>query len=347
MKLNNYNYSIFQYNQQSNHANFKGCSNANPIRANSINPLNKIAPYILGGMIMISCDKAPTPRFNTTDINNGVRVEYTNVTKETRDSVMKPIYELKSKLNPNNDFLDGVNLYITKSADNLQLTNSFKEDLRRNCPNNLKGRSFYSDALLQKMIFLQEDAHKNYEQYDRTTKKTTTMPAMRQTLMHETGHLFDNYFGHDHNADFALKYDSLLNDKECDLYQNPYKFDVKTEKDFQILSEYTKHSGLSDKAEFKLALLKDICKLRRIPENSGELPNNIKYYTQSFDLSKPIVMRHVDNADFSRSEIYANLFSYAFGEDEGFSEREKFIKNFRNSYKVVTSDIAKYLKIMK
>ena len=32
--------------------------------------------------------------------------------------------------------------------------------------------------------------------------------------MHEVGHQFDYYFGHDHNADFAVKWDSIMAVKE-------------------------------------------------------------------------------------------------------------------------------------
>ena len=346
MNINCNTYSLSQYNQQQKHTSFT--SNNGAKTSGFRNPMKKLMPYIFGGMLMgglASCDNASDQRFTEMNSANGVTVEYTDVHKETKDSIMKPFFELKSKLNQNNDFLEGINVYVAKSACDLTPSNSFKDITRRKAPGNLKGRSFYSDALLPKTIFIQENAHEKYAGYDRKTKKTTIVPALRQTLMHESGHQFDNYFGHDHNAKFALQYDSLMNEKEMSMYENPYDFNVKNDKEWELLTKYTNESGLSDKKEFKQAVLEDINKLRNIPEGSALLPENLKYYIQDFDISRPITSKDVELADYSRGEIYANLFSYALGEDEG--EKKAFTKTFSESYKVVKSDVRKYLRIIK
>lgn len=348
MRLNFNPYTNYQLNNSGANIGFSGNNTKAPSPSAAKNPLKRLMPYIFSGMMLGgigSCSSAPEQRFTGNEVNDGIKVEYYDIQQETRDSVMKPLYELKSKLNANNDFLGDVNVYIAKSTDNLPLGTSFTEDVKKNAGRNLKGRSFYSDALLPKTIFIQEDIHKDHVIYDKKTKKQTIIPAMRQTLMHETGHQFDNYFGHDHSADFASKYDSLLYEKERSLYENPYDFNIKTAEDSKIVKEYINNSGLSDKEEFKRAVWKDVSNIRMIPANSGELPENIKYYINSFDFSKPITSRDVEAADCARGEIYANLFSYAVGQDEG--EKDKFIKCFKNSYKIVKSDVKKYLKIVK
>ena len=56
-----------------------------------------------------------------------------------------------------------------------------------------------------------------------------------------------------------------------------------------------------------------------------------------------ITLERVDGLDARRSETYAELFSYAVGEDNG--DKEAFLSNFSNSYKIVKRDIEKYLGI--
>ena len=43
----------------------------------------------------------------------------------------------------------------------------------------------------------------------------------------------------------------------------------------------------------------------------------------------------------SQRLLYANLFSYAVGENDG--DKDEFLDNFKNSYTIVRSDIEKYL----
>ena len=348
MRLSLNSYNNCQQNKKRNTPNFQGNTSVPQVHT-AKNPLKKLMPYIFGGMMITggfsACSNESNQKYTENEINNGIRVEYYYVQKETRDSVMKPLFELKSKLNAENDFLEGVTVYVAKSTDNLNLGNSFTDDIKKNAGDNLKGRSFYSDALLPNRIFIQEDSHNGHEIYDKKNKRPSKIPAMRQTLMHETGHQFDNYFGHDHSAEFAQKYDSLLEAKELNMYENPNNFVVKTDEDFKILNDYLKNSALSDKKEFKKAVWKDVSNLRLTPLNSGNLPENIQYFVQSFDFSKPITPRDIEAAEHARGEIYANLFSYAVGQDDG--EKEKFIKAFKNSYKIVKSDVKKYLKLVK
>ena len=345
MRISQYNYNNYNYKQSEKHIKFTGDNTSGQIINATRTGSRKLATWLVGlaALFNISCSDDANKRFSETEDINGIRVEYNDVHKETRDSIMKPVYELKSKLKSNNDFMDGIKISIASTYDSLKSYDGFNNFLKKHATDNMKGLSFYSDSKLPKRIFIQEKAHKGYETLKPGTHQWTIVPALRQSIMHEMGHQFDNFFGHDHNSDFAQKWDSIVASKEYSIFETPYNFDTKTDADKLINVEYNWNCGLSDKKEFHKAILEDLNNMRNIPQNSGILPENIKYYTSCFDFSRPITPKDVDLADGARAEIYANLFSYAIGQDEG--EKKEFIRCFEKGYNVVKKDIAKYLRI--
>ena len=92
-----------------------------------------------------------------------------------------------------------------------------------------KGCSFYSDKKLPRRIVIQKGAQGISDKvfYKSVTGQYTALPSMRQSLIHEVGHQFDQYFGHDHNADFALKWDSIVESKAIDPNMSPYTLEVR------------------------------------------------------------------------------------------------------------------------
>ena len=99
---------------------------------------------------------------------------------------------------------------------------------------------------------------------------------------------------------------------------------------------------MSDTDEFKKAILKDFQYVSKIKRTApGYLPINIDYYTQGLDLSMGVSQDDVERADIARSEVYANLFSYACGENDG--DKTEFLNTFKNSYNIVVNDIKTYL----
>lgn len=316
---------------------------------NNISPVKKMMSLILSGTLLLGGAKACTGnKISDNDNIDGTKIEYVNVKKETRDSIAIPLITLKSKLNKNNDFLKDVNISIAGSYKDLNDDHSFKTYLKNQEYTDLdKGINFYSDSNLQKIIIVQADPHDNFG--GKALSETaglgySDLPSLRHTLMHEVGHQFDEYFGHDHNAKFAKEWDNILKEKEHDSHRNPYTYENETPAEEEIGVEYKWNSGLSDKSEFQEAILKDlkhVAKLKK--QNSSHLACNVDYYTQSIDFTKPITYYEVDLADVARSEVYANLFAYAIGENDG--DKEDFVENFKNSYKVVQKDIQKYLNI--
>ena len=310
------------------------------------NPFKKLAPLAIGALSVIGLvgcnggyNSVPEQRYSGIDDTNGVRVEYCNVEQEVKDSLMKPVYEMKAALTPENDFLNGVDYVVADEFSGMDKDNPFKKYVVENESDySMMGTSFYSDKALPKAVAVQECAHNGMEVSD-GSGRLSKVPEMRFTLMHETGHHFDNYFGHDHNADFALKYDSLLTAKANSETETPYNFRTTDINERRIDVEYNWHNSLSDKKEFQKALLNDLNNLRNIPQS--DRPYNIDYYTSRFNIGGEITEHDVDLANGNRAEIYATLFSYANGQDDG--EKEKFIKCFSSSYEVVNKDIEKYL----
>lgn len=310
--------------------------------------IRKVATYITGLLTLAgvaSCENSQ-PRVYDSEKLGDLSVNYFNVEKETRDSILTPLVTLKSKLTPENNFLNNLEIDITKSYEDLDDGNSFRKFLKSEGDVELdKGCSFYSDKNLKKRIVIQEGAHGASDKalYASVTGEYTALPSMRQSLMHEVGHQFDQFFGHDHNAPFAKKWDSIIAQKEKNPNMSAYDLEV-LPKDKDARVEYFWNSAMSDKPKFQEAILKDFEHIARLKnENSSHLACNIEYYTDGVDFSKKITPEVVDLAESARTEVYANLFSYAMGQNDG--DKTDFLDNFKHSYEVVKKDIKNKLHI--
>ena len=338
---NNYAISYRKYGQNQN-VSFNGYIKGK----NRVKTLKSFVPFVLAGTFFIgNLSMCSTSRYSGKDSYKGFDVEYYNVKNDTKNELISAYQEFKSKLTPKNDFLEGVNLILTDERSSLDDDNSFKSFLKKNKTfAHTGGMSFYSDDMVQRNIAINEKAHNfNDEFYNLiTTGEKTIAPQLRHSLMHEVGHQFDEYFGHDHSEKFALDFDSVMFLKERNPNENPYAYRCKSEKEYSIVKFYNDNNTLSDKDEFKQAILEDLKNVVRIKNSPYEfLPTNINYFTQGIDLTKEITLKDIDNTDRARSEVYANLFSYAVGENDG--DKTNFINAFSNSFEVVKNDVKTYL----
>ena len=324
-------------------------SKTEPSSKKSNNFLKKYIPLILSGILTLAgISSCSEEKVSDTSNVDGMKIEYVNVSPETRDQIAAPLITLKSKLTPENDFLKGVDVNIARMYSDLDDSHSFKTFIKNDTDTeNERGTSFYSDNNIKRIIVVQEGAHDTWGEkllgMSAGDGSYSALPAMRHTLMHEVGHQFDEYFGHDHNAKFALQRDSIIGAKEKDPKSNPYSFSY-TMKEKGPLDKYDLYGGLSDKKEFKKAFLEDLKHIASVMKNNPDhVACNIDYYAQGIDFNKPITMAIVQDAEDARCESYANLFAYAIGQNDG--DKEDFVENFKNSYKVVQKDIQKYLNI--
>lgn len=155
--------------------------------------------------------------------------------------------------------------------------------------------------------------------------------------MHEIGHQFDDFYGHAHNTKFAADYDNLLSR----MITNPHTFKFNNQQELDLFYIYQYNNSLSDKKDFEDAIISDYMGIRLKKELYSEKLPNIEYYTQGINLSTDLanmssyddLTKDVKNTNIARREVYATLFSYALGEDDG--KRDAFLKLFPKSYKIV------------
>ena len=312
---------------------FRGKNNKSVVPKS--NPLKRVMPWIFGGLMTFggACTNGTSQTYSGSENYDGIRVEYTDVSKQTKDSVMLPVYQLKDRLKPENDFLRGMKINLANDFREMKETDSFERYVKYNeSGDSYRGTSFYSDSLLPKRIGVQEKAFKN---------SSSKYKAMRQTLMHEVGHHFDNFFGHDHKSDIAQKWDSIMHYHEKSPASDLFTFKNESIKDVVIERSFYENNSLSDKEEFVKALYKDINNLK----NKKELPKDIYYYLKDISVNDGVSLEDLKYEEGVRTEIYANLFSYLSGQDDG--GREKFLDCFSDSKKVVAKDMRKFLKLVK
>ena len=88
--------------------------------------------------------------------------------------------------------------------------------------------------------------------------------------------------------------------------------------------------------------MKDLQTIADIKKSgNGKLADNIEYFVQGINFKKEIDSNIVDLHSGARSEVFASLFSYAIGEDDG--DKNTLTKNFKNSFEVVKNYLKEYV----
>ena len=107
---------------------------------------------------------------------------------------------------------------------------------------------------------------------------------------------------------------------------------------------FQKNKDLSDSSEFKKAWKQDAQNLgKRSLSNFLFKKCHIDYYVFDVDITDGVTDDEVEEADSHRSEIFAQLFSYAMGEDDG--QKKAIVEKYSNCYRMVKLYIKKYLGI--
>lgn len=295
------------------------------------------------GIIVVSCDVGD--RVSGTEYIGGIKVEYFDVKQETRDSLNVTLRDFIAMLDDEKNFLKDVEFSIAHSYDNLDDAHSLKIYLKgmdENEKDDEHGRSFFSDNRIKKIVIVQEETFGFSEKFLCYVNGLgyTAIPSIRRTLMHEIGHQFDEYFGHDHQADFVKKWNDLMCEKEKNKHQNPYDF-ILANHEKEIYTYYKNHSGLSDRDDFKQAFYEDLKYIAIMyKKNPDRLPGAVSICTKELDVGN-YTINDVERADDGRAEAYANLFAYTFVGEDG--DKEDFIEAFKNAYRIVRKDIEAFL----
>ena len=258
---------------------------------------------------------------------------YTGTTTETRNAVKNTVAEFLKRARGNSTFINGYTFSVVNEYKNLPSNTPYKKYLKENSNalTNTWGASNPTVIDQEKGIILQTKEHS----FPRSVfHKNIDSKLIETATLHEIGHIFDNYFG--------AKDENLI--KEVRKLHFTDKNLTKTQQN--VLNKYLRNKDLSDSKEFKRAWLKDATALGKDKKKYNEFKDDYirKYYAvEDIDITDGITSQEIEDADKSRSEIFAQLFAYALGKDDG--HKNEIIKVYPNSYKAVQNYIKKYLNL--
>lgn len=254
------------------------------------------------------------------------------VDDSTKKSVKKSLKTAMNKIEPS--FFNNLTLHVASDFSNLDSHNTCSRFLKNNESDysNTKGVANFND--FQREIYIQESAFK----FDKLLNVFSVQPLradkkIELATMHELGHQFDNYYG----TDNKLKQEFYALQKK---YKNTYEEVSLTKEEEKLYDKYLDNNGYSDKNDFKTAVLNDLQKinLKKLDLDDGYFIG--EFFNKGFDI-KPN-KDDVQKADYTRGEVFAQLFAYAMGTDDG--KKDKYLQLFPNTYKVVKNYIAKHSK---
>ena len=249
------------------------------------------------------------------------------VDDSTKESVKKAITKATKRIK-NKELFQGLKVHVASDFSNLPLKGSeLNAYLKENEDKFMSTKGITIDDIERKEIYIQESAFipnkiSNIFSFNPSFKANN---EIEQATMHELGHQY-NYIGGDQKL--ISEHQKLINkylgkkDNEISLLPNEEK----------LLEKYKKNNEFSDKKEFKDALEKDLKNL----DITWHIKQQFGYFIAEFynrGLDTTPNQKDIDLAESSRSEIFAQLFSYAMGTDDG--NKEDFIKLFPNTYNLV------------
>ena len=254
---------------------------------------------------------------------------YKDVNDNSKTAVKTAVQNFKNSIKKNKNFLKGFDFHIVNSYKDLKKQSRLTTFVQEHSDEfGITGGLTVSAASNgdKKEIII----NVNNNGISSIWAKNKDTSAIKQATMHEIGHQFDDYFG------------SCKKDLVDKIRKMPVETD--SEEDERVMSEYLRTKDLSDTKEFKLAWKQDVEKLN---QNSlwdkcfNRLP--FEYTPYDIDITDGVTDADVEESDNARSEIFAQLFSYAMGEDDG--QKDVITKKYKNSYKLVKSYIQRYLGI--
>jgi len=258
---------------------------------------------------------------------------YSGTTAETRNAVKNTAVEFLRRLGKNSAFINGYTFSIVNEYKDLSSDTQWKRYLKNNSDKytNTWGVSNPTVIDEEKGIIIQAKEHS----FPRSIfHRNIDVKLLETATLHEIGHIFDNYYGNkDKNLIKEVRKLHISNDKLTEAQQ-------------KMLNKYLRSKDLSDSTEYKQAWLKDASALGKDKNKYKEFKRDDirKYYAiEDIDITDGITSQEVEKADKSRSEIFAQLFAYALGRDDG--HKDEIIRVYPNTYKFVKAHIKKLLNI--
>ena len=223
-----------------------------------------------------------------------------DVDTESRNVIKNYVKDLIKK-SKNKEFFSNINVFITKDlkksslqgVNNKKLFEYFKD--QSNGTQGVAIAPWLNNDKLEVFIKTENSVLKLFD---------TQIPAteLKNNTAHELGHLFDYYFGANHDSNIVEKLSS---------------FNIENEEEYDNLAEqYRSCCDLSDSEEFKKAWKTDV-------ENLGKSSYLERKYTEyklaysnptnhcNIDITDGIDDEEIALTDLARSETFAQLFSYS------------------------------------
>lgn len=271
-----------------------------------------------------------------------VKIFYYNGTINTVDnstkiSVQQALKKVMDRITP--DFFKGMSIHVASDFSNLPKSNSaIINELRINENKYSSTRGIANPIPNEREIYIQESAFKWAKLFNLFSRNFSfsANTEIEEATLHEIGHLYDLEGG---NKDLIEQYQTLVDKyyeqqfEEIDLLPSEEKF----------IKDYMANNGYSDKVEYKRALEKD---LKNINANNVNLDFGYfiaEFYNRGLDIVP--TKDDIEKADYSRGEIFAQLFSYAIGGED--KHKDKFMEFFPNTYAIVQKYLEEHSKTMK
>ena len=259
---------------------------------------------------------------------------YEGTPQESRDAIKDTVVDFLKKTGYNAEFLRGTTFSAVDKYGNLSTSSPFLSYLQKHGDKDhplTHGCTIYPEINdNKKEIVIKTE---EYEFPQSIWRKSLKPNILKQGVMHEIGHMFDDYYGTKNARTSA-------NVKKIRISDNL------TPRETQLLKDYEKHKDLSDNRDFKDAWKKDV-------ENLGKDKKKLEkfktggitsyYFPTGIDITDGINEKEIEDSDKARSEIFAQLFGYAFGKDDG--HKQEILDTYPNTYKVVKKYIHKYLGV--
>lgn len=257
---------------------------------------------------------------------------YQGTTQQSRNAVKNTVAHFQKRAGKNCEFLNGYTFSVVNKFQDLSADTPWKKFIKLTSDKHGNAWGITNPTVVdgEKSVVIQAKKHSS----DKNIFNANTDPKLLESAtLHEIGHIFDNYFG-------------KKNDKLVEIVKNFHIYSNLSLTEKQILKKYLRHKDLSDSDEFKQAWLKDATALGKDKKKYEEFKNNNvrRYYAiNEIDITDGITKQEIEYADKARSEIFAQLFAYALGKDDG--HKDEIIKVYPNTYKYVQNCIKDYLEI--
>ena len=248
---------------------------------------------------------------------------YSGVNDDSKNAVKTAVLNFQQRVKQNKRFLSGLNIYVVNSYSQLPQNSRLTKEMSQSDNFFATGGVTVPKEINEgkkEIIVLARNQGITGIVFGANPSETD----ISQVTIHEIGHQFDTIFGNCPKE--------LMNKVRQINFDNTYT------KEEAIFSEYLHKKDLSDTKEFKKAWKDDV---EKSANRFNEIP--LEYTPYEIDISDGVTDEEVEQSDTARGEIFAQLFSYALGEDDG--NKRKIIDKYKNCYDRVKLYIKQFLGI--